>query len=374
MDGGDGGDNYWYLGSTPCYRANAAFSLYGVLRPATGTSRQLKKRKNMCSEATFINSFFTTYGAMTISNALGLEYEQQATVACSSVQGSNNGGGSDTYNNYMSYTTGCESGKFVWSAFHGKFCDGNNFNNTVNTLDTYTANMESITCTQIWDYDVSVGGNRDRRELGYGSLAETILYYSKACSTTEYPGVCPDPFGRNAQYVSALSGQTTTYHSKAQQRLGAFSWFCFLIGAALAGLSVFHIYRKKRLATGTKESESVFVTEPDTDSEESMVRSISRVASVVSAKSVASVKSVAASVKSVTASVKEFITPTEDDTTEKPFADMSEESASSRWTADNHVSNVDESGVVCEVPAPVTTTTSGKKPKKGVFGRFFGRK
>ena len=227
------------------------------------TTRQLKRKTgNMCTKASYINSFFTTYGATTISNALGLVDDAHATAACSYVQGSNNNenrnnqgggggggkdqGGGEKYSNYMSYTTGCESGKFVYSEFHGKYCDGNRYNGTIDLLETYNANMEEISCNQIWDYDVSIGSKRGRRDLGYGSLAETILYTSKACSTTEYPGVCPDPFGLNAQYANGISASAMApYHSQAQIRLGFFSLIFSLTGVALIGLAAANLIRKR---------------------------------------------------------------------------------------------------------------------------------
>lgn len=325
------------MGSTPCYRANAAFTLYGVLLPTEEEeeeTRHLKRRKtHMCNKATYINSFFTTYGAMTISNALGLDYDAYATVACSYVQGSNNNnkdnkdnqgggggrdqGGGDKYSNYMSYTTGCESGKFVYSAFHGKYCDGNRYNGTIDYLETYNAEMEDISCAQIWDYDVSVGSNRERRDLGYGSLAETILYYSKACSTAEYPGVCPDPFGINTQYSNLLAAKVAApYHSKAQRRLGWYTLSFALTGIALIGLSVANLIRKKRLATRTNDSLSNdgILSYKQQDYPANIVKASSNVSTT---------KSVASTAKSVVSSFKSLVATkdTAPETVETPCDD-----------------------------------------------------
>jgi hypothetical protein len=246
-----GDDNYWYIGYTPCYRANAAFSLYGVLiqEEEEESTRNLKRTGSMCNKLTYINSFFTTYGAETISSAVGL-YEETglATAECtSSGNNNNNGGGNNNNNNAnknsMSATMGCDAGKFVYDTFQGKYCDGNYYLSTEDTLDTYNAKMESISCTQIWDYDVSIGSRR--RDLGYGSLAESILYYSKACSIEQYPGVCPDPFGIKANYVGNPLTEMER-EARIPPNLGAASWFCLLTGSVLMILSVSNVIRNKR--------------------------------------------------------------------------------------------------------------------------------
>ena len=249
--GGSGAndDQYWYVGNTPCYRANAAFSLYGVLVPeveeATTSTRHLKRTTSMCNELTYINSFFTTYGATTISTALGIVDETgYATMTCSSSgnnnNNNNNNGGNDkngNNNNAVSVTMGCESGRFVHDSFQGKYCDGNRYLSTDDTMDTYNQNMEGISCTQIWDYDTFVGSHRELG--GYGSLAETILYYSKSCSVSQYPGVCPDPYGVKTQYSNpSTASKSKAYHSRAQRTLTAFSWVLLAVGITLMFLSV----------------------------------------------------------------------------------------------------------------------------------------
>lgn len=214
-------------------------------------TRNLKRTGSACNKLTYINSFFTTYGAGTISSALGL-YEETgfATAECTSSGNNDGGGGGDNKNggnnnankNSMSATMGCDAGKFVYDTFEGKYCDGNYYLSTEDTLDTYNTNMESISCTQIWDYDVSIGS---RRDLGYGSLAESILYYSKACSLQQYPGVCPDPYGIKANYVvnPLTEGER---RARIPPNLGAASWFLLLTGVVLTALSVTNVIRKRR--------------------------------------------------------------------------------------------------------------------------------
>jgi hypothetical protein len=52
----------WYMGRTQCFRANAAYSLYGVLKGESVKG---------CNHLTYINSFFTDYGVEMFSSALG---------------------------------------------------------------------------------------------------------------------------------------------------------------------------------------------------------------------------------------------------------------------------------------------------------------
>jgi hypothetical protein len=52
----------WYMGRTQCFRANAAYSLYGVLKGESVKG---------CNHLTYINSFFTDYGVEVFSSALG---------------------------------------------------------------------------------------------------------------------------------------------------------------------------------------------------------------------------------------------------------------------------------------------------------------
>ena len=62
-----GGDEYWYMGSTACFRAQAAFSLYGIPKDHSGSTG------SKCHKATFINSFFTTMGVEALAAPLGVD-------------------------------------------------------------------------------------------------------------------------------------------------------------------------------------------------------------------------------------------------------------------------------------------------------------
>jgi hypothetical protein len=240
-----GDDNYWYIGYTPCYRANAAFSLYGVLHEEVTDSTRRLKRKNNCNKLTYINSFFTTYGAETISTAFGMTEETGLATATCTSNGNNDGGNNNNANNNaVSATMGCDAGQFTYDTFQGKYCDGNKYLSTEDTLKMFNSNMNSLQCSQIWDYHDSVG---ERRNLGYGSLAETILASSKVCSTEHYPGVCPDPFGIKSGYIAdPYKAAAEAQMARVPPNMGAASWFMFLTGIVLILLSLANVIRKKQ--------------------------------------------------------------------------------------------------------------------------------
>ena len=64
--GQDGGDEYWYMGRKGCFRAQAAYSLYGV--PHDGFNAGTK-----CHKTTYINSFFTTLGVEAFAAPFGID-------------------------------------------------------------------------------------------------------------------------------------------------------------------------------------------------------------------------------------------------------------------------------------------------------------
>jgi hypothetical protein len=139
-----------------------------------------------------------------MSSALGINADY-ATGDCTS----SNGGSA-------SATMGCASGAYVYALFDGAQCDASSYLYTEDTMDPYNEGMEEITCTQVWDYDAHVGGRR----LGYGSVAETILSDSKACSIEQYPGTCPDPFGVKERHRIAAAARTRKLHRRRNFGLG----------------------------------------------------------------------------------------------------------------------------------------------------------
>ena len=199
------------------FRANAAYSLYGVLKEydnsVTSFMGLKKKSKNMCNRLTYINSFFTTAGAELLSTALGtIETDdiQYATSYCTYEK--------DDSGSYTSMTMGCDAkGGFTYASFSGKYCEGFNFVENLHQMVNYTIAMEEdFNCLQVWDYDTYANSNNNNnnnhrglnndhnnnnnKHYGYGSIGEELLYYSTVCDLNQYPHDCPDPYGLKNMY------------------------------------------------------------------------------------------------------------------------------------------------------------------------------
>jgi hypothetical protein len=139
--------------------------------------------------------------------------------------------------------------------------------------------MEALECTKI--YDASNGTD----------LATGILTYSQACSITEFPGVCADPYGKIASRHQALSNAAKRAHNQALKQatytpiktsssksMGAkimdgISAVMLLIGLFLFASTFFG---SRKINSPTEQIES----EPETNLP--MIREISRTVSEVS--------------------------------------------------------------------------------------------
>ena len=60
---------FWYMGHTQCFKANVAYSLYGVLKSDSSAGSSTAAT---CNKHTYINSFFTTFGPESFTGPLGL--------------------------------------------------------------------------------------------------------------------------------------------------------------------------------------------------------------------------------------------------------------------------------------------------------------
>lgn len=204
------------------YRANAAFTLYGILKQQQqgSSTSSSQSRRNHCTQSTYINSFFTTSGAAILSDSIGTIQTNDMVYATSEcVYGPDNEGV------YKSTTMGCdETGEFTYASFAGKYCDGSTFSENLMTLSNYTkAMIKHVDCLQVWDYSTYVTNNnhnnnrhlqedekndKEDEQQGYGSLAEQILQDSQVCDLKLNPEDCPDPYGRKNVYdVNLLRAQ-----------------------------------------------------------------------------------------------------------------------------------------------------------------------
>jgi hypothetical protein len=206
------------MGRTQCYRANVAYTLYGVPKGESEPS-------NACKGEYFINSFFTNQGIEYFAASEALDTgaaSSYCTAQDNGDEGNDNGDEEQSYEhnavlypNANSYTTACAAdGTFVQALFEGAYCSGAR-TEVLNSLDDLNTDLSDLECVKVYsasdeddawnfayyDDDGNNGGNdaRERRmdededgEDNYGIYS--LLAYSETCSTFEYPLSCPDPF------------------------------------------------------------------------------------------------------------------------------------------------------------------------------------
>lgn len=242
----------WYLGSVPTFGPNTAYSLYGVL--------QTDRRDRGCAKATYINSFETTEGLKSFTDALNL-----ADVSSVYVAGTSNGGGDgdsdgdddDSYSQYNVYANSgasivstdcvavdssssssssssysysyasnsrskgiaCQSDTYVLAKFFGDYCEGDVYS-ADDTLSSFNKDMKNTGCVEIYDSSTYeyLWANDDQdedeeeehhsrdddRDTIKGPLY--LLQSSKTCSYRD--SSCPDPYGKLKKYTLALEKAT----------------------------------------------------------------------------------------------------------------------------------------------------------------------
>lgn len=200
--GEDGGENNWYYGHTECYRANAAYSLYGV---PSGSS------EDGCTRETFLYSFFSAgiesftaamAGAgLTFYSAADDGYPDYSSV-CSSENANGNGDdnvqhGEKTQSWATSYSLGCYNHAFVEQTFSGTDCNKNSLVATTNRLTTFNQDLRRAECLQVYS---SSSGNSNEDVTNF-------LQYSMPCSVRAFPNGCPDPYGKLHAEARALERQ-----------------------------------------------------------------------------------------------------------------------------------------------------------------------
>lgn len=241
--------DYWYMGATPSYAANVAFSLYGSLQGESFSG---------CDENTFINSFTTNQGfepfadSIYYAGATGSDYSQSyssecqggAGVACdarvgfvkvsyskntcdpayasgitdsmsymnsafkaaqcvkiydSSTDYSNN---YNNYNNNNNYNYGNRDLKEEESKKETQQ-DSKNENSESSKTDTTDKEQRKLENNYGYGYGYGYGYNNNNGYYTYAGTALSILYYSNACFIQNYwdpDGGCPDPYGKLQYY------------------------------------------------------------------------------------------------------------------------------------------------------------------------------
>lgn len=272
-NGGDnnGDDASWYLGHTQCYRANVAYSLYGI----RSDDKKRKHPRNICQKRRyFINSFFSNNGVDHFSNTVGLANGGDASSYCtveeSDDDGNNNENDGDqqrehgsTINaNAHSYTTYCNAqGKFVTAQFGGAYCSDKSSLVRTDSLNALNNELDNVGCLLVYSKDQDAESNEEgeggqgedgdgeERRLGRklkdqndGSLSD-LLAYSSVCSLVEYPQGCPDPYGAKKRFD--LNASRSNGFWKQFMWLDWLTLVCFLLSLVLL-IMAFCVYKDRR--------------------------------------------------------------------------------------------------------------------------------
>lgn len=227
----------WYLGATQCFRANAAYTLYGL----KANTELDEAESSPCNSSTYINSFFTKYGLESFGNGL-IDYDQYGVSSyCTAAD---DGGGNDDdnfwkslqnnqllYPNAVSYGTGCSAigGDFVLASFTGPSCRGVGFLQTLDEMEDFNAELAALDCVRIFKAskqemteddgaveddaagDDAVGDDAVAQEYNAANANGGVYYllmHSQVCSLLEYPLGCPDPHGIKAKQDQRLYNKT----------------------------------------------------------------------------------------------------------------------------------------------------------------------
>jgi hypothetical protein len=198
-------NDYWYMGATPSFAANVAYSLYGSLKGESFSG---------CNANTFINSFTTNSGfeafaqSMYSASALATDYSQKYSSACQ--------GGAGVA---CDYNLG-----FAYVSFSTDTCDPSYAKAVKDNMGYMNSDFQSMQCVKIYDaskdsYSSYGGGYGNANYYGgysggygynsysyyyqYSGTPLSLLYYSNACFVQNFwapNGGCPDPYGKLQMY------------------------------------------------------------------------------------------------------------------------------------------------------------------------------
>lgn len=293
--------DYWYMGATPSYAANVAFSLYGSLKG--------EKFKG-CNEDTFINSFTTNQGFESFASAI--YYAGAISTDYSGVYSSECQGGAGIA---CDYDVGFASVTYSTDTCNPAYATG-----ITDTLSYMNSDFRSAQCVKIYDYQQSYNsGNRELKKTeskneaeqdgktevdentdkedrnlqnnyGYGynnygydsyygynnnydysGTPLSILYYSHACFIQNYwdpDGGCPDPYGKLEYYQEnfnkgvRMSMKVDTYvnyraNMKIGQRYVGIGVFLFMTAVAMLATEQYMAYKAKKRTNKSKTSDSL---------------------------------------------------------------------------------------------------------------------
>jgi len=262
--GAETDDAFWYMGATECFRPNAAYSLYGILSGNEDIG---------CQRSTFINSFFTTYGVESFTQAMSSTglisfqggnggdddndgYPGGVSSQCSASDNADDdeGDGSSYHNkkyNVRSTSVGLGCGKhgqFAKMSFAGSFCNKNDRVSTKDVLSNFNNDLQQATCVPIYSSSNYGGDGQDAED---GALS--LLSYSRSCSVREFPHACPDPYGKLHAFARSEEQFAARVANPRRERLKKiFSWLLAGLGVLLMILGILVYIRRSRLAKRKK--------------------------------------------------------------------------------------------------------------------------
>lgn len=217
-------ESSWYRALSECNRANAAYSLYGILKGERDTG---------CNKHTYINSFFTKTGVETFMTYMEYAGESFSDGNAGGDDGGNDGFSSectaeqndDAYARSSSSAVACMDGRYVEKEFSGQYCKETGSSFVTDELSTFNSEMNQISCKAIY-----TGGQNNNE----GESALDLLLYSETCDIREYPNTCPDPYKKLVSYSNKLEDSTEFVHSSKKEKLrSVVSWMLLIIGVLL---------------------------------------------------------------------------------------------------------------------------------------------
>lgn len=285
-EGGGGGDDdhSWYLGSQQKFGANAAYSLYGILKKGHNNAKG-------CVQETYINSFFTTSGITNMIYRTGVD-SSDVDTSCTSNQNQNSqdrdgrflqetgisgfernvklgrgqrrledeeergeddeGGEDDAQDDdaAYSYGMGCSSKlQYQYETFGGSYCDGSQYLYTTDSYEEFNYEMNNIKCFEVFDGSESVSS--------YKTNAYSLLSASRACSPSLNPYKCPDPHGLLQVYERNLAKAQDLAEQGIQWKLKKIFPFAYsTILFALGGIGLIY-YARRILKQGPEIEKSI---------------------------------------------------------------------------------------------------------------------
>lgn len=256
-DAGEDNEDLWYLGMTECYRANVAYTLYGVLKGAEDMG---------CTKNTFMNSFFTTSGidyftsSMAAAGVTFTEYDdaEKITSECNVLEAedgednendqANNDYASNNRKIYAgdtSYGVGCVNKVFAMKTFQGRYCDERSEPLVTDSLKTFNSEISRAQCVVVYDATSSNNDNNQDEDGDENNDALNLLKYSEACNILNFPDGCPDPYGKlKAHARSTTHALAVEEHPRREKAKTVMSWILLIFGVILLLASAWAYYRK----------------------------------------------------------------------------------------------------------------------------------